>query len=69
MKDLEKFTELYNSIGIEFNVVHEGEFNIKVVYLRPNFEKESKLDGITGCYSTITFDKNGKFVMQGFWDD
>ena len=66
MTDLEKFIELYRSIGIELEVKQE-EFKLQTIYLHPT--NGTKLDGFNGCFSSITFDKNGKFIMQGFWDD
>ncbi|MDD4527755.1 MAG: hypothetical protein PHF25_06970 [Candidatus Margulisbacteria bacterium] len=68
MTDLEKFIELYRSVGIELEVKQE-EFKLQTIYLHPTFDNDSKLDGVNGCFSSITFDKDGKFVMQGFWDD
>ncbi len=68
MTDLEKFTELYHSVGIELEV-EKRDLELQTIRLRADWIENSKFDGYYKCYSTITFDKNGKFVMQGFWDD
>ena len=68
MTDLEKFTELYRSIGIKLEVKQE-ELGLQTIRLNSEWEKDCKFDGPIECYSKIVFDKNGKFVIQGFWDD
>lgn len=69
MTDLEKFIELYRSVGVDYEIEYNKQLKITILSLIPNFKIDSKIDGDKYCYSTITFDKDGKFVMQGFWYD
>lgn len=69
MTDLEKFIELYHSVGVDYEIEYNEQLKITILSLIPNFKIDSKIDGDECCYSTITFDKDGKFVMQGFWYD
>lgn len=70
MTDLEKFIELYRSVGANIKVEHKNDTGLQIIYLTTwdNY-KNDLFDGYPGCYSTITFDKYGKFIIQGFWDD
>lgn len=79
MTDLEKFIELYKSFGIEctpFDTSFDPNGIIHIVLgkkLRYH-EKEvrmtisDKINGYCGFYSEIIFNKDGKFLSQGFWE-
>ena len=77
MTDLEKFIELYKSIGIELGVNINSENNNQEILLSEGTYSFSdgkkgtiseKLKGYMGFYSSIEFDLNGKFIEQGFWE-
>lgn len=77
MTDLDKFKELYKSIGIDVIVFHndqenEGNQSIKLcdyyVGGDTNITKSDYFDGWPDFYTEIVFDKNGKFISQGFWE-
>lgn len=76
MTDLEKFIELYRSVGIEVqvrDVVDSKKGAVREIfigdYYNPNIPKKSdKFFGYVGFYSNIEFDKDGKFIGQGFWE-
>lgn len=50
------------------------EINYKIVLAESNTCSQEcdtlsdKLDGYNGFYSSINFDKHGKFIKQGFWE-
>ena len=75
--DLEKFQELYASLGIILVVVptaDENGVNMQRVeiseggYPDEGQTLSSKFDGYGGFYSSIEFDMDGKFIKQGFWE-
>lgn len=76
MSDLEKFIALYASIGIAVDVVPDDrrDSTNQIIKLEADGDYEdgrkgkSKLIGY-GCFFTeITFDADGKFLHQGFWE-
>jgi hypothetical protein len=67
--DLEKFIELYKSVGIEFgHGISEGDgakigyqyLNISLPYLNP----QDYID----YHQCLYFDESGKFIQQGIWE-
>jgi len=64
MTDLEKFVELYKSFGIELEVKTEGTHY--TIMMEAN--DDPKLEGYSTFYSDVTFDIDGKFLYQGFWE-
>lgn len=72
--DLEKFVELYKGFGIECKVEKTDTGSVITLacegsYSHENYETASdKFDGYPGFHTDITFDKNGKFIKQGFWE-
>lgn len=81
--DLAKFVELYKSLGIElkvnwgFNFLgKDGEEEIERYYISIGDESyndaestfHKKFIGYGGFHSVIVFDKEGKFLYQGFWE-
>ena len=66
MTDLEKFLELYRSVGIEpeINEVKNGT----LLRLEAESSRNSPFVGYMGFYTQITFDQNGKFQNQGIWE-
>lgn len=71
MTDLEKFMELYGSIGITPEVNPKG-YNLndgsKTLLLIREGNPSPLIDGYGGFYTTIDFDSEGKFIKQGFWE-
>ena len=69
--DLQKFVDLYKGFGIELSVEKcepsnpevEGGFSIE---LRQG--SHPKFNGYSCFLSTVIFDKDGKFIEQGFWE-
>lgn len=70
--DLEKFKELYKSIGIELIVNIDNEKQQQFVRLSEgaytDAEATKGFAGYMGFFSEILFDMNGKFIEQGFWE-
>ncbi len=69
--DLEKFVELYKSVGIELKVrdceKRFGEYKGgKIIEMCDN--DCEKFGGYAGFCSSITFDENGKFLKQDFYE-
>ena len=80
MTDLEKFIDLYKSLGVELKVENENPkgdnddeegflFLILGDYYSIDNEPNPKLmHGYGGFHSIIHFDANGKFIKQSFWE-
>ena len=78
MTDLNKFISLYKSFGIECKVMQESgdSENVYIILTEDDttmFQdndctNSDKFDGYRGFYTKIVFDKNGKFLIQGFWE-
>lgn len=65
MSDLEKFMELYKSVGIDTSViVEEGYQKIRLTVERGKI----KIDGYWGFSSDLCFDELGKFVKQDIYE-
>lgn len=73
MTDLQKFIELYKSIGIDL-IVNKEENTQEIILFSENingannFTYSEKFEGYSSFYSIITFDLKGKFIKQGFWE-
>jgi hypothetical protein len=65
MSDLEKFIELYKSLGIELKPTQSRN---KEITLHLEEGEHEKFQGYSNFYSDIVFDKNGKFLYQGFYE-
>jgi hypothetical protein len=65
VNDLERFVELYRSVGIDLSPKKEddGGFRLDLVE-----GEHPKFDGYSYFCSIIQFDANGVFVSQGFWE-
>jgi hypothetical protein len=72
MTDLQKFIELYKSLGVELIVNIDFEKEKQHVILHEGTYADETMttgfDGYTGFYSQIKFDIDGKFLKQGFWE-
>lgn len=82
--DLHKFTDLYKSFGVECRIgvlegddamLEEGKSGQFIITLSESNwcgqECETlsdKFEGHLGFYTSILFDKHGKFIQQGFWE-
>jgi hypothetical protein len=62
MNDLEKFLNLYSELGVDLKVKTEEDG------ANPYDNGSDKFFGYTGFYTDITFDKDGKFTGQGFFE-
>lgn len=62
--DLKRFIDLYKSFGIELSP-QSGQSGEKFIRLQSG---EHKFDGYFCFYSEVYFDRNGKFMRQGFWE-
>ena len=64
MTDLQKFKDLYASLGIELEIAsYKDEISLSL--------EDGNQPAITGCpglYTTIDFTKEGKFLRQGFYE-
>lgn len=71
MTDLEKFIELYKSVGIKLEVYEGGQIkrnggNTLCVEISSAVCGDSVIGHIDRL-SVIAFDGNGKFIHQGLW--
>lgn len=72
--DLLRFTTLYRGFGVECKIAEFGDpgyrINLADGYMSNEIDHtySDKLEGHTGFYTAILFDKNGKFIKQGFWE-
>jgi hypothetical protein len=73
--DLEKFIELYKSVGIELkpsNKSNSGDSSADEypdsVYLSLVEGINEKIHGYTLFYTELEFTKEGKFIRQGIWE-
>lgn len=62
--DLQRFIELYRSVGIEL-VPETTDDGTPWLTLK---EGDPKVGGYLGFYTSIEFDKDGKFVQQSVWE-
>ena len=76
MTDLEKFKELYDSIGVEYYFDLKESFapgpsvlkrTSHLMFIYEDHD-DPKLAGYPGFYTRIEFSKKGKFIKQGFWE-
>lgn len=71
MTDLEKFIQLYKDFGITIVPINNDEpikgskWQTKITLME---DENPKLVGYFGFHSDIYFDKDGKFIEQGFWE-
>ena len=74
MTDLEKFKELYASFGIDLKHDQLENGLIEVILCESSWcscdivNTSSKFEGYTGFFTQVIFDKDGKFIKQGFWE-
>ena len=72
MTDLERFKELYSSLGIELIVNNDLSDNKQTIILSQGQYADQSMTkgfiGYSGFYSQIDFDLDGKFLEQGFWE-
>lgn len=66
MTDLENFIALYKTFGIELKVEKAEDSSNQFIELRDG--DHEKLEGYSGFFSDVEFDKDGKFLKQGFWE-
>lgn len=73
--DLERFIELYKSFGIECKVNKTNKDQYILFVQQNDYDKyenretrSEKFDGYYCFHSDITFDLDGKFIKQGFWE-
>jgi hypothetical protein len=73
MTDIEKFIELYKSIGIELRPMKPKELGIndsfgeQVLQLTANGTNEL-ISGYSDFSTTLYFDNDGKFLVQMIWE-
>jgi hypothetical protein len=63
MTDLDKFIELYRSVGVEPEI-HRG---FGQTTLRLEAQTQPKIEGYYGHETIITFNGDGKFLGQSFF--
>lgn len=67
MRDLDRFIELYKSFGIELKPEKTAK-GFKIELSGSAVDYNGKLDGYSMFFSDVEFDKDGKFLRQGFWE-
>lgn len=82
MTDLQSFIELYTRLGVscvvnqcsetgnQFIVFAPKDYYSDLVVWSENYNptESDKFEGQHGFFSRIDFDKDGKFIKQGFWN-
>ena len=68
MTDLEKFIELYKSIGITVEQEVRDDNIVLSISSWALGKEQERLEGYSGFYTDIIFSKEGKFIKQGFWE-
>lgn len=74
LTDLENFTELYKSFGIECVIIQKDDHQVINIGDLDNGYGDGKegtysdkfTGGYPGFYSEVKFDKKGKFINQSF---
>ena len=65
MTDLQRFKELYLSLGIALQEERHDETSV-VIELGQSVTPQ--FTGYGGCCSLVYFTNEGKFIEQGFWE-
>lgn len=74
MTDLEAFLALYSRLGVELQVVPDpSDASHQCVILGKSYDHLGRVawdkwEGYFGFFSAVTFDKDGRFLRQGFWE-
>jgi len=75
MTDLDKFIELYASLGIKCVVWNDAEDDTQNITLEAGGYSadgtstvSDKIKGYSGFVSIIIFDMDGEFKSQGMWE-
>ena len=72
MSDLDKFVELYKSVGVDVKVypLYKREYgNIETGYkITLEADANEKVGGYSGFFTTILFDNNGGFICQNIYE-
>jgi hypothetical protein len=69
MTDMEKFTKLYKSVGINVTPVYVTSDTPDVAYeIILKAKEHAKITGYAGFETVLQFDKDGKFLQQGIWE-
>lgn len=68
MTDLEKFIKLYKDFGIDLKVRIENDNQVLDLNQKSIFGGSKKFTGYGGFSSDVIFNKEGKFISQGFWE-
>lgn len=67
--DLEKFIELYNSIGMPVKAeAYSGNVGKAKLIIKLTAQQYPKLIGYTSFFTEILFDDEGRFILQGIWE-
>ena len=66
--DLDRFLAFYSGIGIDLEPDNEDRKDDHITYCIGSEIGSKVMDGYIGFYSDVEFDKEGKFVRQGFWE-
>lgn len=64
--DLEKFKELYTSVGVNFKIF--GHHTTGAEQMRLTANETNKVSGFCGFETSIQFDEDGKFIEQGIYE-
>jgi len=65
MTDLEKFIELYKSVGIDLAPITDDDgLCLKI----EQGNHGDLVDGYSSFFTLINFDLSGEFVSQGIWE-
>lgn len=66
MTDLEKFKELYTSVGVDFKIF--GHHTTGNIQLRLKANITNKISGYHGFETELLFDEDGKFIEQNIYE-
>jgi len=76
MTDLEKFVELYKSFGVDVVVDSCEVPGERLIHLTEGgmfnsgegWTEDDRFKGYCDFFTTVSFDEDGKFVSQGFYE-
>jgi len=68
MTDLQRFIELYKSVGIELVTERHVKGDSELELIIANNGSNEKICGYSTLSTNIVFDLDGKFIRQEFWE-
>jgi len=68
MTDKEKLEKLLTEFGVKFSIGQQEGWHDTITVIENLYDRNSKVGGYCGFYTTFVFDKTGKFISMGAWE-